>query len=139
MRQSVRCVALGVLSAVALVGAALPASAGLLDGGWGCGCGGPAYYVVPDYIAPAYAAPIPALIYPQVQVVVATARRLCAALRLRSALCLRRPVATATTARAAITDARTARGLEKPPEVPAVGAGRPCRAGSLRNRTLVAR
>ncbi len=71
MRQRVRCVALGVLSAVALVGAALPASAGLLDGGWGCGCGGPAYYVVPDYVAPAYVAPIPALIYPQVQVVVA--------------------------------------------------------------------
>jgi hypothetical protein len=70
VRQSVRCVALGLLSAVAVASAALPASAGLLDGGWGCGCGRPAYYVVPDYIAPAYVEPLPALIYPQVQVVV---------------------------------------------------------------------
>ena len=85
MRQSVRCVALGVLSAVALAGAALPASAGLLDGGWGCGCGGPAYYVVPTYVAPPFIEPVPALIYPQVQVVVAPPRRLCAALRLRPA------------------------------------------------------
>ena len=44
MRQSVRCVALGLLSAAAVASIALPASAGLLDGGWGCGCGGPAYY-----------------------------------------------------------------------------------------------
>jgi hypothetical protein len=71
VRQSVRCVALGVVSAVAVASAALPASAGLLDGGWGCGCGGPAYYVVPQYVAPAFVEPVPAIIYPQVQVVVA--------------------------------------------------------------------
>jgi hypothetical protein len=41
-----------------------------LDGGWGCGCGGPAYYVVPQYAAPAFVEPVPAFIYPQVQVVV---------------------------------------------------------------------
>ena len=70
MRQSVRCVALGLLSAVAVASMALPASAGLLDGGWGCGCGGPAYYIVPDYVAPAYVEPVYAVVYPQVQVVV---------------------------------------------------------------------
>jgi hypothetical protein len=43
-------VALGVLSAVTLVGAASPASAGLLDGWWGCGCGGPGYYVAPPFV-----------------------------------------------------------------------------------------
>jgi hypothetical protein len=71
VRQSVRCVALGMLSVVALAGASLPASAGLLDGWWGCGCGGPAYYVAPTYVAPPFIEPIPAVIYPQVQVVVA--------------------------------------------------------------------
>jgi hypothetical protein len=70
VRQSVRCVALGLVSAMAVAFAALPASAGLLDGGWGCGCGGPSYVVVPDYVAPAFVEPIPALIYPQMQVVV---------------------------------------------------------------------
>jgi hypothetical protein len=70
VRQSVRCVALGILSAIAVASTALPASAGLLDGGWGCGCGGPAYYVVPQYAAPAFVEPVPAFIYPQVQVVV---------------------------------------------------------------------
>jgi hypothetical protein len=68
---SVRCVALGMLSAVALVGASLPASAGLLDGWWGCGCGGPGYYVGPTFIAPPFVEPAPGIIYPQVQVVVA--------------------------------------------------------------------
>jgi hypothetical protein len=62
---------LGLLSAVAVAAATLPASAGLLDGGWGCGCGGPSYVVVPDYVAPAFVEPVPALIYPQMQVVVA--------------------------------------------------------------------
>jgi hypothetical protein len=66
---SVRRVALGVLSAVALVGASLPASAGLLW--WGCGCGGPAYYVAPTFVAPPFVEPVPGIIYPQVQVVVA--------------------------------------------------------------------
>ena len=47
------------------------ASAGLLDVWWGCGCGGPAYYVAPTYVAPPFIEPIPAVIYPQVQVVVA--------------------------------------------------------------------
>ncbi len=69
--MSVRCVALGLMSAVALVGASLPASAGLLDGWWGCGCGGPAYYVAPTFIAPPFVEPAPGIIYPQVQVVVA--------------------------------------------------------------------
>jgi hypothetical protein len=71
VRQSVRCVGLGVLSAIALAGASLPASAGLLDGGWGCGCGGPAYYVAPTFVAPPFIEPAPGIIYPQVQVVVA--------------------------------------------------------------------
>ena len=71
MRQSVRCIALGLVSAAAIAGATLPASAGLLDGWWGCGCGGPSYVVVPDYVAPAFVAPVPAVVYPQMQVVVA--------------------------------------------------------------------
>ena len=70
MRQSVRCIALGLVSAAAIAGATLPASAGLLDGWWGCGCGGPSYVVVPDYVAPAFVAPVPAVVYPQMQVVV---------------------------------------------------------------------
>ena len=63
---------LGVLSAVALAAATLPASAGLLDGWyWTCGCGGLGYYVGPTFIAAPFVEPAPSILYPQVQVVVA--------------------------------------------------------------------
>lgn len=56
MRQSVRCVALALLSAAAVSFGAHSASAGLLDGGWGCGCGGYGYVQT-------YAAPLPYVVF----------------------------------------------------------------------------
>jgi hypothetical protein len=58
VRQSVRCVALALLSAAAVSFGAHSASAGLLDGGWGCGCGGYGY----GY-AQTYAAPLPYVVF----------------------------------------------------------------------------
>jgi hypothetical protein len=52
VRQSIRCVALALLSAAAVSFGAQSASAGLLDGGWGCGCGTQAYTYVQPYAAP---------------------------------------------------------------------------------------
>jgi hypothetical protein len=56
VRQSVRCVALALLSAAAVSIGAQGASAGLLDGGWGCGCGGYGYVQT-------YAAPLPYVVF----------------------------------------------------------------------------
>ena len=58
MRHSVRVVALALLSAAAVSVGVERASAGLLDGGWGggCGCGGYAYVQT-------YAAPVPYVLF----------------------------------------------------------------------------
>lgn len=50
MRQGIRCLALALISAAAISFGAQSASAGLLDGGYGCGCGG--YGYVQTYAAP---------------------------------------------------------------------------------------
>jgi hypothetical protein len=50
VRHSVRVLALALLAAATVSFGAQRASAGLLDGGWGCGCGGYAY--VQPYAAP---------------------------------------------------------------------------------------
>ena len=52
MRQSVRFVALALLSAAAVSFGVQRASAGLLDGGWGGGCGCGGYSYVQTYVAP---------------------------------------------------------------------------------------
>ena len=51
MRQSIRCTALALLSAAAVSFGAQSASAGLLDGGWGGGCGCGTYAYVQSYAA----------------------------------------------------------------------------------------
>jgi hypothetical protein len=51
VHQSIRCIALALLSAAAVSFGAQSASAGLLDGGWGCGCGAYGYTYVQPYAA----------------------------------------------------------------------------------------